>query len=337
MAALLELLRWPAFTNDDEVGQGTEGRFGIPRFNGEPTRLAEYSFRVRARAAKEKAMSKDERDKLGPLELRLVEGLSGTALRMVQNMDMSELSKENGVNTLLEIFEKTLRPKRLQQARELYAAGAATHGIMARQPTEPMATYVLRRRTWYRCLTDCSEDMKLPDLVLAEQLLACSNLSTDHQLLVRTALKGEVTFDAVADELVAQHGRTHERERRAHHKGGGAKHGNRGWTTTTRSWRPSGYMADGNYDTTEDYEDVEHTDDGYPEDFTPLLRTRPPSRRSRLATWSTTEWTLTTRTLPSLRPACCRWNKKRILREKVLRRKAASDRHRRDNSLSPGL
>ncbi|CAE7892444.1 RE1 [Symbiodinium sp. KB8] len=255
MAALLELLRWPAFTNDDEVGQGTEGRFGIPRFNGEPTRLAEYSFRVRARAAKEKAMSKDERDKLGPLELRLVEGLSGTALRMVQNMDMSELSKENGVNTLLEIFEKTLRPKRLQQARELYAAGAATHGIMARQPTEPMATYVLRRRTWYRCLTDCSEDMKLPDLVLAEQLLACSNLSTDHQLLVRTALKGEVTFDAVADELVAQHGRTHERERRAHHKGGGAKHGNRGWTTTTRSWRPSGYMADGNYDTTEDYED----------------------------------------------------------------------------------
>ena len=80
MAALLELLRWPAFTNDDEVGQGTEGKFGIPRFNGEPTRLAEYSFRVRARAAKEKAMSKDEREKLGPLGLRLVEGLSGTAL-----------------------------------------------------------------------------------------------------------------------------------------------------------------------------------------------------------------------------------------------------------------
>ena len=48
MAALLDALHWPNFVaEEDSVHMGTEGRQGIPRFNGEPTRLAEYTFRVR--------------------------------------------------------------------------------------------------------------------------------------------------------------------------------------------------------------------------------------------------------------------------------------------------
>ena len=53
MASFLELLRWPNFAADDEATQSTEGKFGIPRFNGEPTRLTGYMYRVRARSAKE--------------------------------------------------------------------------------------------------------------------------------------------------------------------------------------------------------------------------------------------------------------------------------------------
>ena len=98
---------------------------------------------------------------------------------------MDEIAKEDGAGKLLDLFEKTLRPKRMQQARELYQAGAAVHGVLSRQPGEPMATYILRRRTWYRCLMDCSTEMKLPDMVLAEQLLASAGISLDHQLLVR--------------------------------------------------------------------------------------------------------------------------------------------------------
>ena len=55
--------------------------------------------------------------------------------------------------------------------------------------------------------------MKLPDIVLAEQLLASANLSGDRQLLVRTAVRGDITFDTVADELMAQHSRLHDREK----------------------------------------------------------------------------------------------------------------------------
>ena len=183
MAAVLELLRYQNFVAEEEPGTSTEGKFGIPRFNGEPTRLSEYSFRVRARMFKEKSMSKEEREKLGPLGLCLVEGLTGTALRWAQTMSLEDLAKDDGPDKLLSGFETQLKPKRTHQARELYAAGAAVHGLLSRQSGEPMASFILRRKTWYRCLLDCSQQMALPDLVLAEQLLASASISHDHQLL----------------------------------------------------------------------------------------------------------------------------------------------------------
>ena len=63
--------------------------------------------------------------------------------------------------------------------------------------------------------------MALPDMVLAEQLLASAAISHDHQLLVRTALKGEITFDAVAEELIAQHVMQAEQEAYFAKKGAG--------------------------------------------------------------------------------------------------------------------
>ena len=153
MSALLDALRWPNCIAEDESAQmGTEGKAEIPRFTGEPTRLTECVFRVKAKQLKQKALADDERKKLGPLALRLVEGLSGTiveglsgsALRVAQTMDFSELSQpEAGVEKLLAAFDKELRPRRAQQARELYAAGSAPHGILSWQNGETMASGLL--------------------------------------------------------------------------------------------------------------------------------------------------------------------------------------------------
>ena len=253
------LLRYNTFAAEDDAGTSTEGKFGVPRFGGEPTRLAEYTFRVQARMHKEKGMSKEEKE-LGPLGLRLVEGLTGTALRLAQTMSFEDLATDDGAEKLLGSLEKQLKPKRLQQARELYAAGAATHGILSRQSGEPMSSYVLRRKTWCRCLLDCSTEMALPDMVLAEQLLASASISHDHQLLVRTALKTDVTFEAVAEELVAQHGRLHEREKRGPSKGGHPhRHGHPGksWSGG-RPWKPTYYvdeLPDGSLEHSEDAPD----------------------------------------------------------------------------------
>ena len=76
--------------------------FGIPRFGGEPTRLAEYAFRVKACLYKEKTLSKEEKEKLGPLGPRLVEGLTGTALRLAQTLSLDDLAKEDGLLNALE-------------------------------------------------------------------------------------------------------------------------------------------------------------------------------------------------------------------------------------------
>ena len=80
-----------------------------------------------------------------------------------------------------------------------------------------MTSFILRKRTWYRQLLDVSAEMALPDIVLAEQLLASANPSSDHQLMIRTALHGDMSFDKIADELLAQHGRIHEKEKSQGH------------------------------------------------------------------------------------------------------------------------
>ena len=116
MSALLETLKFrpetQGGTTNHEDFNSAEGKFGIPRFNGEATMLPEYTYRVRARAAKEKAMSKDEVEKLGPLGLRLVEGLRGQALRLAQQVNLTTLSSKDGAEALLKVFNETLKPRR---------------------------------------------------------------------------------------------------------------------------------------------------------------------------------------------------------------------------------
>ena len=225
MSALLETLKYrPDLQNgttNHEDFNSAEGKFGIPRFNGEATMLPEYTYRVRARAAKEKAMNKDEVEKLGPLGLRLVEGLRGQALRLAQQVNLSTLSSKDGAEALLKVFNETLKPRRAQEARELYAAGAREGGALSRQHGESMASYVSRRKAWWAALQGLDSELKIPDIILAEQVLQNSNITEDHKLMIRTMLQGKVTVDAVIEELLSQHPVVHEREKRGRDGKGG--------------------------------------------------------------------------------------------------------------------
>ena len=170
-SSILDSLRFHNFIEADNdvassLGHGsTEGRAGVPRYNGEPGRFAEWQFRVRTRQLREKTLSEEESKKLGPLGLRLLEGLSGHALQVAQLMDLEQLAGTEGAQKLMDHLQLQLRPRREQQARELYEAGAVAGGFLSRQPTENMAQFVLRRRAWYRALTDLSDELKLPDII----------------------------------------------------------------------------------------------------------------------------------------------------------------------------
>ncbi|CAE7367988.1 RE1 [Symbiodinium necroappetens] len=215
MASLLEGLSWHRFVEISE-SETTEGKYGIPRFDGSLNLLQEYSYRVRMRVKKEKEMDQGEVKKLGPLGLRLVEGLRGPALHIVRAVKEETLIGEKGPEAILEALVRSLRPRRQQEARELYLAGSRENGVLSRQHGEPMSTYILRRRTWYAMLTDLDGEIKLPDLLLAEQILMNAGVTEEHQLMIRTSLGQIITVDGVCNELVNQHGSLHLREKRAH-------------------------------------------------------------------------------------------------------------------------
>ena len=245
-SSILESLRFQNFiVADNEVasslGYGsTEGKAGVPRYNGDPGRFAEWQFRVRTRQLREKTLSEEEHKKIGPLGLRLLEGLSGHALQVAQLMDIEQLAGEEGAQKLMDHLQVQLRNRREQQARELYEAGAMVGGFLSRQPTETMAQFVLRRRAWYRALTDLPSELKLPDIILAEQLLNNSGLSSDQKLMIRTTLAGKVTFDGVAQELVNQHPHIQDRGRFGHRH-----HQDRGHRPPTWTWgRGKGYSKE---------------------------------------------------------------------------------------------
>ena len=64
--SIVDCLRWQNFvqsTNDGSLS--TEGKSGVPRYDGEVSKLSEYQFRVRLRQAREKTMDESELKKLG--------------------------------------------------------------------------------------------------------------------------------------------------------------------------------------------------------------------------------------------------------------------------------
>lgn len=140
--SVLDCLRWQNFSQShDDVGS-TEGKAGVPRFDGDAARLNEYVFRVKLRQAKEDSLPEDERKKLGPLGLRLVDGLRGPALQVSRNLDIDLLKKKDGPKMLLNALQTALRPRTQQEARELYQAGAQSGGPLSRQYGESIPSYV---------------------------------------------------------------------------------------------------------------------------------------------------------------------------------------------------
>ena len=133
----------------------------VPRYDGEPSKLAEYSFRVKLLHTRLQHLDEAEAKKKGPLGLLLIDGLRGQALQVARELDPAKLAKPDGHKLLVDTLYKAFRPRRQQDARELYNAGAQTAGMLARQAGETMTSFLLRRRTWYM-LIDLDEKLQLP-------------------------------------------------------------------------------------------------------------------------------------------------------------------------------
>ena len=171
MSALLESLRYDGGSVSAQAATASEdwnseGKFGIPRFNGEPGALTKYSFRVKVRAQKESLIEESEVKKLGTLGLRLLEGLRGQTFRLAQQLDTKKLAEKDGHELLLKTFEQHLKPRKDVEARELYVAGSRDGGIFSRQPGEPMSSYVMRRKAWWHALVQLDSTIMVSEAIL---------------------------------------------------------------------------------------------------------------------------------------------------------------------------
>ena len=284
--SIVDCLRWQTFSTVQDESWSTEAKSGVPRYDGDVAKLAEYQFRVRLRQAREKAMDESELQKLGPLALRLVDGLRGPALQVARGLPVDQLAKEEGTSILLKALQATLQPRSKQEARDLYQVGAQSGGVLSRQTGESIPSYVLRRKAWYNLMLDMDASLKLPEGILAEQTLQNSGLSADYQLLVRAAIQGEMTMERLCEELVAQRSRIHERESRSgkghynksykgyHGKGYGGKD-RRPWSRAYHAQGPEEYYEceewDANSQSLGGYEEYDNEDTAYVMDEDDLI------------------------------------------------------------------
>ena len=164
-----------------------------------------------------------------------------------------------------------------------------------------MSSYIMRRKAWWTSLQSLDNGLTVSGSILAEQLLANSGITEDQRLMVRTMLRGNMTFERVGEELIAQHPRIHEKERRhgrsfggkqsLWRKGGGKSSGYRSywgeadaWDGSDADWENgsqslSGYTAeyvqeswdDGSYENDSyaaiEYNDASEYDDTFAEDY----------------------------------------------------------------------
>ena len=175
-----------------------ETKSGVPVYDGSPSGFFEWEFRSMARYH---ATDQTELWKLGS---RLVEGLTGEALKVAMVMGHKELSRDTAVPTLVDRVKKHIFPLASAEARELYKMGQRA-GTLSRQPGESMISYVERRRRWWDMLKKLDPKIDLSDTLLGELLLEHSGLSHNERMMVMTSTFNDLDFDKVAEALIKQH------------------------------------------------------------------------------------------------------------------------------------
>ena len=123
-----------------------------------------------------------------------------------------------------------------------------------------MHSYISRRRRWYKKLTELDTEYKLPDKLLSDMLLENSGLSENQQLMVMNAIKPNITFDTIAEEMKDQHPLVHDKERGTRYEPGKGDHGGKGAGKPYRKFNgprrwPKYTANNADYNDEEEYQD----------------------------------------------------------------------------------
>ena len=145
---------------------------------------------------------------------KVLEGLRGDAYLVAQDLGVSTLMEDDGIDQLITAFKKMIFPLQVLEAKELFRVGQQVAGPLARQTGESVTSYISRRRRWWRQVQELDSSMVISDGMRAELLIEAAGLSKQEQLMVRTAARTP-SFDAYAAVLLEHHGKIHLKDSRS--------------------------------------------------------------------------------------------------------------------------
>ena len=143
----------------------------MPIYDGSAAGFAEWTFRTKVKwnAAKEADRTR--------VMSQIVEGLRGDAADIVRDVGAEEILMADGLTVLTEALRKHVFPKKQAEAQLLCRHGHKQKGILSKQPTEPVANYLSRRRRWWNQLKALDPTIEISEEVRGELMLGPCNLS----------------------------------------------------------------------------------------------------------------------------------------------------------------
>ena len=173
-----------------------ETKSGVFVYDGNAARFHEWEFRTSMRTRSSK-----EEDRLRTMN-SIVESLHGEAGQVAMDPGEEELMKPAGVKILIDAMRRHVFPQARAEEKELCKMGHKQHGAMARQASESMSNYVIRRRRWWRQLKDMDKEVNLSDSILGDLMLEASGLSNNEQLMILTSVNNVRNFDKLSQALM---------------------------------------------------------------------------------------------------------------------------------------
>ena len=178
-----------------------------------------------------------------------MEGLWGDAFLIARDMGMAALVADQGFRNPVKKVKENVFPRASEEAKELFRIGQVRGGILSRQSSESMVSYVDRRRRWWRMITELDPSTQLSEPMRAELMIELSSISYQEALVIKAIAGTPLEFEKVGRCLVSRYRSARLRGGRhltSSSSGGPPKGVSRGKGKGKPHWR-TGYYADEGY------------------------------------------------------------------------------------------
>ena len=121
---------------------------------------------------------------------------------IARDMGIAALVADQGLHNLVKKVKENVFPRASEEAKELFRTGQVRGGILSRQSSESMVSYVDRRRRWWRMITELDPSTQLSEPMRAE----LSGISYQEALVIKAIAGTPLEFEKVGRCLVSHYG-----------------------------------------------------------------------------------------------------------------------------------